>query len=383
MNDKVKLNKIKQEAAILSNFNHPHIMRVYELVESADGVFIVMEYLPGGELYDLILKKQKFTEDEARKIFQQLICAIEYCHSHGVVHRDIKPENILLDDQENIKLGDFGLATYCLDGRFLYTSCGSVNYAAPEIVSGKPYSGPEVDIWSIGVVLFTLVSGYLPFDEGNISVLFAKIKKAEYEMPGFLSEDCQDLIYRMLELSPVNRIQIYQIKKHPWFTVNVPNHLNYGLLSVEQNKNIRSITEFKNKSHPILDEEIFERCVANPRLIDDSYDQEKLKKRLLKKKQDAFCVCYRILNDSKRKQKMKEFNQLTIDINPIFNKLSDELKPVPELRKSFSLSEEGSDVNCLLMPHNWTYGFRTKLPLKRALERLLAGCSKLNFVFFI
>ena len=158
MNDKVKLNKIKQEAAILSNFNHPHIMRVYELVESADGVFIVMEYLPGGELYDLILKKQKFTEDEARKIFQQLICAIEYCHSHGVVHRDIKPENILLDDQENIKLGDFGLATYCLDGRFLYTSCGSVNYAAPEIVSGKPYSGPEVDIWSIGVVLFIFFS---------------------------------------------------------------------------------------------------------------------------------------------------------------------------------------------------------------------------------
>jgi Serine/threonine protein kinase len=141
-----KLHKIKLEAKILLNFNNPHIMKVYELIESPDGIYIVMEYLSGGELYDYVIKKQVLSENDARVMFQQIIFALEYCHSHGVAHRDIKLENILLDDQNNIKLGDFGLANYFRDGCFLHTSCGSVNYASPEILSGSPYSGPEVDI---------------------------------------------------------------------------------------------------------------------------------------------------------------------------------------------------------------------------------------------
>ena len=258
MNDKEKMNKIKQEANILSTFNHPHIMKVYELIESDDGVFIVMEYAPGGELYDWLLKKQKVSEDNARIIFQQLIYSLEYCHEHSVAHRDIKLENILLDDQGNIKLGDFGLANYCKDGRFLHTSCGSVNYAAPEIISGEPYSGPEVDIWSAGIVLFILVTGYLPFDESNISTLFTKIKRADFVMPSILSIHCQDLIYRMLDPNSVTRIKIYQIRKHPWFQVDVPNHLHYGVVNIDENKNFTSIKEIKNKS---FDKEIFEKCV--------------------------------------------------------------------------------------------------------------------------
>lgn len=380
----MKLNKVKQEAKILSTFNHPHIMRVYELIESRDGVYIVMEYLPGGELYDLILKKQRFSEDDGRKFFQQLVFALEYCHMHNVVHRDVKPENILLDENQNIKLGDFGLANYFKDGHFLHTSCGSLNYAAPEILTGNPYSGPEVDVWSAGIVLFTLVCGYLPFDESNVSTLFQKIKQADFVLLHTLTPHCKDILHRMLEPDPVQRITFNQLRRHDWFKINMPNHLTYQIGSIIENQTICSMNECKPRSGSTVDEEIFKKTMATFRLVPSETEEEKLKRRLMKKKQDQFCVCYRMLHDEKQKQQMIELNKMSLDICPVFQgtptRASVEFKVPTEMRRSSSFFDDESEGPYLITPHNWVFGFRTTASIKECVERLFAACIYLELV---
>ena len=378
-----KLKKVKLEVKILSTFSHPHIMHVYELIESQDGIYIVMEYIPGGELYDSLISRERYTEHEARTLFQQLLYALQYCHAHGVVHRDIKLENIMLDEHGDVKLIDFGLANYVRDGTFLTTSCGSVNYAAPEILSGEPYSGPEVDIWSAGIVLFILQTGYLPFDDNNLSTLFTKIKNSDYELPPILSGESADLIGRMLNPDPVNRISLSQILKHPWFCINIPNHLTFQLNCMDHE--LVSLTEAKNKSITKVDQEIFNKCIANPRLVNKYFDEEKLKKRLQQKKQDAFCVCYRMLSDAKRKEKMMELNKITLDIAPIFvqqpqrNSIDPRFPMITRNPSSFC-GEEISENAFLFLPHNWTYGFRTNWPLQEGMEIIFKACRKLELV---
>ena len=142
-------------------------------------MFLVASYLITSfdvDVYLLSLNFMQLPENEARRFFQQIISGLEYCHKHNVVHRDLKPENLLLDENNNIKIADFGLANFLNDGCFLDTSCGSPNYAAPEVISGRMYAGPEVDIWSSGVILYALLCGRLPFDDENIPSLFRKIK---------------------------------------------------------------------------------------------------------------------------------------------------------------------------------------------------------------
>ncbi|XP_009625279.1 SNF1-related protein kinase catalytic subunit alpha KIN10-like isoform X1 [Nicotiana tabacum] len=168
--------KVRREIKILRLFMHPHIIRLYEVVETPSDIYVVMEYVKSGELFDYIVEKGRLQEDEARKFFQQIISGVEYCHRNMVVHRDLKPENLLLDSKWNVKIADFGLSNIMRDGHFLKTSCGSPNYAAPEVISGKLYAGPEVDVWSCGVILYALLCGTLPFDDENIPNLFKKIK---------------------------------------------------------------------------------------------------------------------------------------------------------------------------------------------------------------
>ncbi|MBA0831568.1 hypothetical protein Goarm_016027 [Gossypium armourianum] len=155
---------------------HPHIIRLYEVIETTTKIFIVTEYAESGDLFDYIVQKRRLKEDEARKLFQQIISGVEYCHRCMVVHRDLKPENLLLDSNFNVKIADFGFSNIMRDGHFLKTSCGSPNYAAPEIVSGKLYAGPEVDAWSCGVILYALLSGTLPFEDESFHNLYKKIK---------------------------------------------------------------------------------------------------------------------------------------------------------------------------------------------------------------
>lgn len=216
--------RIEREIQYLQLLRHPHIIKLYTVITTPSEIIMVLEYA-GKELFDYIVTHGKLAEHQARKFFQQIVCAVEYCHRHKIVHRDLKPENLLLDDQLNVKIADFGLSNIMTDGNFLKTSCGSPNYAAPEVISGKLYAGPEVDVWSCGVILYVLLCGRLPFDDDYIPGLFKKIAQGNYTVPNYLSQGAVRLIKRMLQVNPVNRITIQEIRQDPWFTKDLAEYL--------------------------------------------------------------------------------------------------------------------------------------------------------------
>ncbi|CAN0014686.1 unnamed protein product, partial [Ectocarpus sp. 13 AM-2016] len=218
-------DKVKREINILKLCRHPHIVRLHEIIDTPSDIFMVMEYAPNGELFDYIVSKGRPTTEEAQRLFQQIVTAVEYCHFHNIVHRDLKPENLLLDQDNNLKIADFGLSNMMRDGEFLRTSCGSPNYAAPEVIMGTLYAGPEVDVWSCGVILYALLCGSLPFDDESIPSLFKKIKSGMYSLPSHLSALTRDLVPRMLVVDPMKRITIAEIKQHPWFQQSIPLYL--------------------------------------------------------------------------------------------------------------------------------------------------------------
>ena len=185
---------------------------------------MVLEYA-GGELFDYLVSHGKMTEEKARRFFQQIVCAVEYCHRHKIVHRDLKPENLLLDKDLNVKIADFGLSNIMTDGNFLKTSCGSPNYAAPEVISGKLYAGPEVDVWSCGVILYVLLVGRLPFDDDYIPNLFKKISSGNYSTPQWISQGAKHLLHKMLKVNPVQRITIQDIRQDSWFNEGLEEYL--------------------------------------------------------------------------------------------------------------------------------------------------------------
>ena len=219
--------KVQREINILHLCTHPHIIRLYEVIDTPTDIFLVNEYVSGGELFDYIVSKGRLAADEARNFFHQIISGVEYCHFQKIVHRDLKPENLLLDSNLNIKIADFGLSNLMRDGDFLRTSCGSPNYAAPEVISGHLYAGPEVDVWSCGVILYALLCGSLPFDDESIPNLFKKIKSGMYSLPSHLSQLARNLIPRMLEVDPMKRITIPEIRLHPWFQHKLPPYLRH------------------------------------------------------------------------------------------------------------------------------------------------------------
>ena len=207
---------------------HHNIIQVYSVIENPTTIFLIMEYASGGELFDYIVLKKKFSELEACKFFQQIINGIEYIHKLGIVHRDLKPENLLIDYRKNIKIVDFGLSNTYSPGDLLRTPCGSPCYAAPEMILGKKYNGLMIDIWSSGIILYAMLCGFLPFDDLNNDVLYKKIIDGKYYIPTFLSEHGKDIIKRILTTDPNKRYNIQQIKSHPWFTQS-PRIINEGL----------------------------------------------------------------------------------------------------------------------------------------------------------
>ncbi|CAI5980956.1 unnamed protein product [Closterium sp. NIES-65] len=403
--------KVRREIKILRLFMHPHIIRLYEVIETPADIFVVMEYVKAGELFDYIVEKGRLLEDEARRFFQQvgvcclpvewcrkvveapqessscpsplvslqtpppspppsrpppphppppatiqIVSGIEYCHRNMVVHRDLKPENLLLDAKGNVKIADFGLSNVMRDGHFLKTSCGSPNYAAPEVrqlqlyaapdiwspgspnytapeggrlyrgpevdvcswfgtlnarltsvdpflapppshpphlslslqvitgkvISGRLYGGPEVDVWSCGVILYALLCGSLPFDDENIPNLFKKIKGGIYALPHHLSAGARDLIPRMLLVDPMKRITIPEIRHHPWFLAKLPRYLAVPPPNAaEQAKRI--------------DEEIFQVVTKM------GFDQEHLAESLRERRTNKATVAYYLLLDSHRR----------------------------------------------------------------------------------
>ena len=194
---------------------------------------MVLEHVEGGELFDYLVKKGKLDTSEAMTFFQQIISGIEYCHNHMICHRDLKPENLLLDADKNIKVGDFGMASFMKKGSLLQTSCGSPHYASPEVVMGYKYDGKAADVWSSGVILFALLTGKLPFDDDNIRRLLSKVKSGVFSMPQFLHKDIKDLLWKMLTVDPTKRITIAEIKEHPWYKSHINNSLPTPCLPIE------------------------------------------------------------------------------------------------------------------------------------------------------
>lgn len=213
------VSNIKREISIMRRLNHPHIVKLYEVLATKSKIYCVMEFVKGGELFAKIAKG-RFSEDLSRKYFQQLISAVGYCHSRGVFHRDLKPENLLLDENGNLKVSDFGLSAVKdqirTDG-LLHTLCGTPAYVAPEILSKKGYDGAKVDLWSCGVILFVLTAGYLPFNDPNLMSMYKKIYKGEFRCPKWMSSDLRRLLSRLLDTNPETRIIVDQIIHDPWF----------------------------------------------------------------------------------------------------------------------------------------------------------------------
>ncbi|CAH0548609.1 unnamed protein product [Brassicogethes aeneus] len=220
--DEDNLTKIFRETAILKKLRHPHITRLYELMETNNTIYMVTEYASEGEIFDHLVAKGRMQENEAKRIFCQIVSAVSYCHTQGIVHRDLKAENLLLDHNMNIKLADFGFSNQYTDGNLLSTWCGSPPYAAPELFQGLNYDGPKADIWSLGVVLYVLVCGSLPFD-GRLPFMSLRnvVIEGRFRIPYFMSQDCEHLIRHMLVVDPEKRLTITQIGKHRWLS-NVP-----------------------------------------------------------------------------------------------------------------------------------------------------------------
>ncbi|XP_034043911.1 maternal embryonic leucine zipper kinase [Thalassophryne amazonica] len=212
------LPRIKVEIEAMKNLSHQHVCRLYQVIETSTHIYMVLEYCPGGELFDYIIAKDRLSEEETRVFFRQIVSALAYVHSQGYAHRDLKPENLLIDEDHNLKLIDFGLCAKPKGGLGyeLMTCCGSPAYAAPELIQGKAYIGSEADVWSMGVLLFALLCGYLPFDDENCMVLYRKITSGKYDNPRWLSPGSILLLNQMMQVDPKRRITVRHLLDHPW-----------------------------------------------------------------------------------------------------------------------------------------------------------------------
>uniref|UniRef100_A0A8C4QNX7 non-specific serine/threonine protein kinase n=1 Tax=Eptatretus burgeri TaxID=7764 RepID=A0A8C4QNX7_EPTBU len=214
--DEENLKKIFREVQIMKMLKHPHIIQLYQVMETERMIYLVTEYASGGEIFDHLVAHGKMSEHEARGKFRQIVAAVAFCHALHIVHRDLKAENLLLDSSLNIKIADFGFSNRFIPGQQLKTWCGSPPYAAPELFEGRAYEGPQVDIWSLGVVLYVLVCGALPFDGSTLQNLRARVLSGKFRIPYFMSTECEHLIRHMLVLEPSKRFTMNQICKHKW-----------------------------------------------------------------------------------------------------------------------------------------------------------------------
>lgn len=212
------MDQLKREISAMKMINHPNVIKIFEVMASKTKIYIVLELVNGGELFDQIATNGRLKEDEARSYFQQLIKAVDYCHSRGVYHRDLKPENLLLDTNGVLKVSDFGLSTYSQqEDELLRTACGTPNYVAPEVINDRGYVGSASDIWSCGVILFVLMAGYLPFDEPNTIALYRKIGMADFTCPSWFSPEAKKLLKSILNPNPLTRIKIPELLEDEWF----------------------------------------------------------------------------------------------------------------------------------------------------------------------
>lgn len=212
------IDMITREIKILKKIRHPNIIQLYQIIETNDDLYLIMEHANSGELFEYIVKHGRVDNENAALFFKMILDGVEYLHKNGVCHRDLKPENLLLEKHTNcLKIIDFGLSNMYVQGERLKTACGSPCYAAPEMIAGKEYKGLQVDIWSCGVILYAMVCGYLPFEDPDTNRLYTKIMKGDYSIPSDIDREAADLIRKILVTDPETRFTLKQIREHPWF----------------------------------------------------------------------------------------------------------------------------------------------------------------------
>ncbi|XP_047941330.1 CBL-interacting serine/threonine-protein kinase 25-like [Salvia hispanica] len=245
------MEQITREISVMRLVRHPNVVEIKEVMATKQKIFFVMEYVQGGELFAKVARG-KLKEDVARKYFQQLVSAVDFCHSRGVSHRDLKPENLLLDEDGNLKVSDFGLSAlpehHRNDG-LLHTQCGTPAYVAPEVLRKKGYDGAKADIWSCGVILYVLLAGFLPFQDENVMKMYTKIFKAEFSIPPWISHEAKRLISRLLVVNPEKRITIAAIMRVPWFCKGFTRPVAFSVKESDQEP-IEEMELKRSKSSP-------------------------------------------------------------------------------------------------------------------------------------
>ena len=326
--------RLKNEIKILKKLRHNNLVQLYSVIDTKLSINLIMEYCEGEELFDYINRKQRLKELEACQIFQQIISGIEYLSKNGITHRDLKPENILINnDNLKIKIVDFGLSNIYKNNELLKSKCGSLCFAAPEMISGKKYNGLNVDIWSSGVILFSMICGFLPFQEEDSSVLYQKIIKGKYQIPYYVSQLAGDLIHKILNINPEKRYTIDQIKKHKWFKmVNTDNIISEGLL---------------------LDKYIvpIDNDIINILVDDYKLNEEEIKIDLIKNRHNLITTSYYLLLKKKIKEGKKsicdmnsvEFVNYLNDKNNLLEKYENNLDEICEKRINKNYSETISE----------------------------------------
>ena len=257
------IDQIKREISVMRLIRHPHVVELYEVMASKTKIYFVMEHAKGGELFNKVVKG-RLKVDVAWKYFQQLISAVDYCHSRGVCHRDLKPENLLLDENENLKVSDFGLSALaeskCQDG-LLHTTCGTPAYVAPEVINRKGYDGIKADIWSCGVILYVLLAGHLPFQDTNLMEMYRKIGRGEFKFPKWFAPDVRRFLSRILDPNPKARISMAKIMESSWFKKG----LEKPAITVTENEELA----------PLDADGIFEACENDGPIAEPKQEQAK------------------------------------------------------------------------------------------------------------
>ena len=308
INSKKDLERIEKEIKYMKILNHPNIVKIYEIIEDENNFYIVMEYVPGGELFNYIVKNKRLTENEASFFYSQIIHIIQEIHKHKICHRDLKPENLLLTQNKTIKIIDFGLSNEYID--YLMTPCGSPCYASPEVIKGMKYSGLGIDLWASGIILFSMLCGYLPFDDKNNDVLFKKILKCKIEFPKnnnvIISEKAKDLILKILQLEPAKRITLDEILVHPFLVYG--NKKYKEKIKMDINKQDKLIIDYMTNVLRIAKEEKIRRYINNNRhnnLTTIFY--------LLKKKYNEGRFDYNIINSTSKMQTINKLNRTKLN----------------------------------------------------------------------
>ncbi|XP_035266346.1 serine/threonine-protein kinase MARK2 isoform X11 [Anguilla anguilla] len=321
--DKTQLNssslqKLFREVRIMKLLNHPNIVKLFEVIETEKTLYLVMEYASGGEVFDYLVAHGRMKEKEARAKFRQIVSAVQYCHQKCIVHRDLKAENLLLDADMNIKIADFGFSNEFTLGNKLDTFCGSPPYAAPELFQGKKYDGPEVDVWSLGVILYTLVSGSLPFDGQNLKELRERVLRGKYRIPFYMSTDCENLLKKFLILNPSKRGSLEQIMRDRW--------MNVGHEDEELKPYVEPQPDYKDPKRTDI-------------MLQMGYSQEEIQDSLVNQKYNEVMATYLLLDY--RNSELDEGTNLSIKPRPGSDLTNSSVQSPPhKVQRSVSSSQK-------------------------------------------